>query len=83
MATLSIDIALISIAWTSVTSAGAVTVTGLKVGDVVLALNKDGDNVSHVASGWYENVISVDDQIQQLTGGLGGATFTAALYRAG
>lgn len=56
----------------------AASVPGLKVGDILLANTANG-NV--YLSGWFEPVVTVDDEIQQVAADLSASTFSAVLFR--
>lgn len=87
MSTFAINAALITATFDEVASPGPVSVPGLKVGDVMLALssvNTTGSfgNGSLMATGFYEAIVTVDDELQQNVPTTSpGNTFTAVFLR--
>lgn len=81
--TLTINSAIITAAFDEVASPGAISVPGLKVGDTMIALSAPALGPgSLIGLGWYEAIVSVDDEIQQLTSTTTpGSTFTAIFVR--
>jgi len=65
--------------------AGAITLTGANTGDIVVqGYRSSGDAYAGTFSDDFEDVISVDDQIQQVAAGnLSGVTFTVKVVPAG
>lgn len=61
------------------TAAGAISVPGVKVGDVIVQIADAGDTAR---PGYFENMVSVDDEIQQFNSNdFSSITFTAVLVR--
>lgn len=87
MTTLSVDAAFITVTFPQASSPGAISISGLKVGDVMLSLSfqdtgSPRGNASVLGNGWYEAVVSVDDELQQnISTSPSGNVLTAVFYR--
>ena len=71
----------VTITFTALAGAGAVSVPGLDVGDILVAGAINGTPVWPAFASFFEPVVSVANQLQQLGGDLIGPTFTVYLLR--
>ncbi len=62
-------------------TAGAISIPGLAVGDIVLNGTVNGLGVWNAFSSLFEPVVSVADQLQQLSGNLADPAFVVYLIR--
>ena len=80
--TTSVRIAgIIVVTFNPIAHAGAISAPGLKVGDVALSFTSYRVNTANDFAGFYEGVISVDDEIQQTSDAITTDTITAAFVR--
>ena len=85
----TVNTAVMSVSFAMVSSPGPVSVTGLKVGDVTIAISFDNTSsprspASVIGNGFFEAVVSVDDEIQQLVSTTNpGDVFNAVFLRLG
>jgi hypothetical protein len=73
---------LFHVVFTATGGTGAISVPGLKIGDVAMSYTDSRINVAGSVATCFEGVISVDDQVQQVSALVNGDTITAIFVRA-
>ena len=71
----------ITITFSGLSNSGSISVPGLSIGDIVVNGSVNGLSVWPSFASFFEPVISVANQFQQLGGNLVGPTFTVYLIR--
>jgi hypothetical protein len=72
---------LVTVSFTALSGAGSISVPGLMPGDVIMTGLINDVNVWGGFSSLFEPVVSVANELQQLSGNLVGPTFTLYLIR--
>ena len=85
--TVTVNAAILTATFVQAASPGPISVPGLKVGDVMIAISAADTsgsfgNGSLIGTAFYEAVVSVDDEIQQnVSTTTPGATLVATFFR--
>ena len=82
-ASLEARLPFISVEFTQEAASGPVKIPGLKVGDILIALNYLGRDDGHALQGhgWFEGVVTTDDELQQRASTTMPADFRALFVR--
>lgn len=72
---------LVTATFSGLSAAGAITISGLAVGDVIVTGTVNGLPLWNSFAPFFESVVSVAGELQQLSGDMVGPTFVIYLIR--